>query len=221
MAVSLLTAGLFGGFTHCAGMCGPFVMAQLGGKGGMQTTALTRITGAALLPYHLGRMTTYVSLGVIFNLFFHALPASPVRTALSTALLLTAAVVFLSIAIPRLGAVFPWAMQLRLPMPSKLVTRISAPLMSKHHYLLGVLLGFLPCGLVTAALLAVSTAANPLQAATGMAAFAAGTFPALFLVGLGGESIRARWPRFAQLAGAAAMVFSSLSLIGMAGTMIF
>lgn len=221
IAASLLMAGLFGGFTHCAGMCGPFVMAQLAGQENGQATGLKRLVGAALLPYHLGRMTTYVGLGIIFNIFFHALPAAPMRTALSSALLLTAAIVFLSIAIPRLGIVFPWTARLRLPAPSKLITRVSAPLVNRHHYLLGVALGFLPCGLVTAALLAASTAANPVNAAFGMTAFAAGTFPALLMVGFSGEAAKARWPRAAQLAGVSAMVFSSLSLIGIAGTMIF
>ncbi|MFN8928129.1 MAG: sulfite exporter TauE/SafE family protein, partial [Rhodospirillales bacterium] len=32
LPLTLLLAGLVGGATHCAGMCGPFVLAQVGAR---------------------------------------------------------------------------------------------------------------------------------------------------------------------------------------------
>ena len=64
---ALFLAGLVGSLTHCAGMCGPFVLTQVGA--GLETvpaakmTEWTRLRGALLIPYHLGRFTTYVLLG--------------------------------------------------------------------------------------------------------------------------------------------------------------
>lgn len=66
VAPALFLAGLAGGFTHCAGMCAPFVLAQAGtaaSRGGEGMVA--RLCGAALLPYHLGRMLGYAPLGAL------------------------------------------------------------------------------------------------------------------------------------------------------------
>ena len=66
---ALFAAGLAGGFTHCAGMCGPFVLAQVAGfldkVDAARMSELTRLRGAALVPYHLGRLTTYSALGAL------------------------------------------------------------------------------------------------------------------------------------------------------------
>src|SRR5258706_15427441 len=69
LLASLSLAGLVGSASHCAGMCGPFVLAQAAtrlcrqpaGPGG----ELRRLAGGLLLPYHLGRSTTHVGLGVV------------------------------------------------------------------------------------------------------------------------------------------------------------
>ena len=64
---ALFLAGLAGGASHCAAMCGPFVLAQAAAMadrtaiGGM----LQRLSGAALAPYHLGRVLGYGVLGAL------------------------------------------------------------------------------------------------------------------------------------------------------------
>src|SRR5438552_2077647 len=68
LPLSLFLAGLAGSLVHCVGMCGPFVLGQViadsertrGHYGEWQ-----RLAGAALAPYHLGRLTTYVALGTL------------------------------------------------------------------------------------------------------------------------------------------------------------
>src|SRR5215471_16573077 len=68
LALSLFLAGLGGSAMHCVGMCGPFVLGQVMGDAeriapGKGYGEWRRLAGAALLPYHLGRMVTYSALG--------------------------------------------------------------------------------------------------------------------------------------------------------------
>ncbi len=67
LLASLFMAGLLGSITHCVGMCGPFVLAQtvsrLEDRPAAQMREWHRLAGAALVPYHLGRATTYAALG--------------------------------------------------------------------------------------------------------------------------------------------------------------
>ncbi|MGE0725999.1 MAG: sulfite exporter TauE/SafE family protein, partial [Alphaproteobacteria bacterium] len=68
LAGTLLVAGLLGGLTHCTTMCGPFVLAQVAAgleHAGPRYGTLARLSGGALVPYHLGRLTTYVALGAL------------------------------------------------------------------------------------------------------------------------------------------------------------
>ncbi len=66
---SLALAGLAGGLTHCVGMCGPFVLSQVSARfealPAARMTEFHRLAGAALIPYHLGRMVTYCVLGAV------------------------------------------------------------------------------------------------------------------------------------------------------------
>ena len=70
--ISLINLGFFGGFTHCSGMCGPFVLTQVSSR--LQTISLAkfshfeRLRSLALIPYHLGRITTYTCIGFCCSL---------------------------------------------------------------------------------------------------------------------------------------------------------
>ena len=56
-------AGLLGG-VHCVAMCGGFVTAMAGGRGGAPLLPASRLVWR-LLPYNLGRVGTYVLLGAL------------------------------------------------------------------------------------------------------------------------------------------------------------
>ena len=55
-----------------------------------------------------------------------------------------------------------------------------------NGFLLGVILGFIPCGLLYGAFALSASIANPMIAALGMFLFGMMTFPALFLTASGG-----------------------------------
>lgn len=193
LVLSLFLGGLFGGVTHCALMCAPFVFS-------LQAKQVGRLSSILLLPYHLGRMTTYVALGVCAHVFLsYAFPASPIRSGLSAALLTVAALLFWLQALPALGKYMPFLLNIHIPAPLYRIQACAQTILDKptaaRLYVTGILLGFIPCGLVMGALLAASTATTPLQAAVAMAAFAAGTIPSLIGVAVFGKSLATLLPR--------------------------
>lgn len=221
LILSLFLAGLVGGFTHCTGMCGPLVLAQTKVAGTSQKTSFL------LLPYHLGRMTTYVALAVLVSGFINlAFVFSDLKILISAPLLMLAGVVFLVSAFPALRALFPWAAHLRIGLPVRWIQRLQNVLPYKNErpnplkrYMLGILLGFMPCGLVVSALLASASATSTIQAAAAMIAFAAGTMPALILTALGGQALQSRYPGAATRLSQGAMLVSGLWLFALAGSM--
>ena len=221
LVMSMFLAGLVGGATHCAGMCSPFVLAQIGGEPGVQ-----KLSSALLLPYHLGRMTTYVALAVLVSSVINlAFVFSGAKALIAAPMLALAAVIFLVSAFPQLSGLFPWVARIRVTAPYTFIMRFSSKLMNRpgvlRRYGLGALLGFMPCGLVVSALLASATAGNALEAALAMSAFTVGTMPALILVAFGGQALKTKYPKASTRVMQAAMVISSLWLFALAGTMVF
>ncbi len=218
--LSLFLAGLVGGFTHCAGMCAPFVVAQTG-KG----TGVSRLRGALLLPYHFGRMTTYILLAVVVCSFVNlAFLFSDGRSFLAAPILVLAATLFLASAFPVLGRVFPWAVKLKIVPQingfSRLLSKLSSNAGVVQRYFLGVLLGFMPCGLVVSAILAASTAPSIFHSAMAVSAFAVGTMPALMLIGIGSKTFMHKYPNLSARVSLGAMVISSFWLVALAGVML-
>jgi len=220
LPVTLFLGGLVGGFTHCAGMCAPFVLAQTGGD-----LRLSR-SKTLLIPYHLGRMTTYIGLAVAVNALVNvAFVFSDMKALIAAPILSLAAVIFLVSAFPKLANLFPWAVRLQYGAFAGWLSKFSSKLTQSPktlpRYGLGVLLGFMPCGLVISALLATSVAPNIWSATGAMAAFTVGTMPALILVAFGGTFIKQRYPQIAGRLSQGAMVLSGVWLLALAGSMVF
>ncbi len=223
LLASLFVAGLLGSATHCAGMCGPFVLAQavarLEAMPAARMSEMRRLAGAALLPYHLGRATTYAALGAAAA----ALAAGTIATTglrwLSPALLALAALFFLGYALAHLG----W-LRLRRPRSSaggeaawsRSVGRIARPLFANpvgwRGYLLGVALGFLPCGLLYGALAAAAASGQPLAGAFAMLAFTVGTVPVLLAVAVAGHVAGQRFRAVALQLAPALMLVNAATL---------
>lgn len=221
LSASLFLGGLVGSLTHCTMMCSPFVLAQT--EAG---PVLKRPARSLLIPYHLGRMTTYVGLAVLFHSIVNlAYLFSGARVLISAPLLMLAGTLFFISVFPSLNNLFPWAAKFNLPSGFLAIGSKTGDLMRSSgifpRYILGVLLGFMPCGLVVAALMAAATAPTTAQAALAMAAFSVGTMPALMTVGVCGSGLKQKFPRQFQQLSQAAMVISSVWLFALAGTLIF
>lgn len=219
LMLALFLGGLSGGFTHCAGMCGPFVAAQVaaGHAPGddARMTEWVRLKGALLVPYHLGRFTTYVALGALSGFAAAALRDTAIFRYLAAALLALAAAAFLVQALGRGAAFLPGLPGAGIGAKfSAALSALAAPLMSGAHrpsarYALGVVLGFLPCGLLYGALAAAAATGGAAGGALVMASFTLGTVPALVGVGMIGDFLLRR-------ARAAAAIFAGLLLINAA-----
>ena len=201
-----LLAGLVGS-PHCMGMCGGFAMACGGAKQG--------------LPWHLGRLTTYATLGAVAATFGAILPGpSWIATAVATALLLWFAAA--------LAGLVPEP-TLKIPGVARLATRAAAQTAQTSHgahagtpatrtftprYTLGLATGLLPCGLVYAALAIPIAAGDPLTGALSMVAFGAGTMPALAFMAAGARKLT--FHRMGLRRAAAALVLTlGLLSVGM------
>jgi uncharacterized protein len=216
LVLSLFLAGLGGSAMHCVGMCGPFVLGQVmadarhAGPGGYGEWR--RLAGAALTPYHLGRLTTYTALGAVAGAATALFASTAIFAWLAGLLLVAGAALMLAQAFGlALGAAAPQA---------GLIQRLAAPLTASRHpaarYALGVVLGFLPCGLIYGALGAAAGTGSMLQGALGMAAFSLGTMPALVAVGWGGVLLRRRWQGMARWIAAPLLVVTALLMLALA-----
>lgn len=212
--LSLFLGGIVGGFTHCVAMCGPFVLSQTG--------QVRKLNKSLLMPYHLGRITTYTIMAILFssvlNLAFLFLP---IRAFIIAPILMIAGVIFLVVAFPGLAKLFPWAGNIRIAAPYQFVTRQFERLSSRDgfisRYLMGLVLGLMPCGLIVSAVMAAATADHPLKAGLAMMVFGAGTMPALMMLGLSGQALTKKYPAAMKRVTQGMMVWSGLWLFAIAG----
>lgn len=216
LAASLFLAGLAGSLIHCVGMCGPFVLGQVMSDAERAPVGTygewRRLAGAALVPYHFGRLTTYVALGAMAGAAT-ALFASTAGFAWLSGVLLVVAACLMALQAVGLAAGG------RFPLAAGLV-RLAGPLSSSHdplaRYALGIVLGFLPCGLLYGALAAAGGTASVQEGALTMAAFGLGTMPALVAVGWGGLIIRRRLQDAGRWIAAPLLIANALLMLTLA-----
>lgn len=214
LALALFVAGLGGSVTHCSTMCSTFVLGQSATVQG--SSVLTQV----LLPYHAGRMATYSALGAIVGFAFHFVATSSVFSVFRHLLLALVAVILLAVFAERLLM----QMGVRLPLLPAFKSKCAVNAMNRvrgvrsplARFGLGAALGLLPCPMIFAALMAVAAKADPLTGALGMAAFAAGTMPALMGLGVAGNHFVKTSPRARQVLGLAAFGVNGVVLLALA-----
>ena len=223
LLLGLLAAGAAGGAMHCGPMCGGFVLGQVADRMARLPAAglceRQRIGSALLLPYHFGRLTTYAALGAAAAATAAVLGRAPWFGGLSAVLLGLAALLFLGEALRRLAPGLARA----LPAPGRApagwtrgLARLTARIDRSRAgggYLLGVALGFLPCGFLYSALTAAAASRNPLLGAAAMACFALGTMPALVVVGLAGQAAGRRFHHSVTAAAPAVLTANAALLL--------
>ena len=196
----LLVAGAAGSVLHCAPMCGPFVLGQVADRlaaiPAKRLSEAHRLRAGLLLPYHLGRLTTYAALGALAALAGDALARLPWLGRLSGLLLLAAALLFLAQglrrAVPAIGLPAGRGRGAPTALRCLAACRLRRPI---GGYRLGLALGFLPCGFLYAALATAGASLSPLRGALAMLLFGLGTIPALMTVGILGHAAGQRWPQ--------------------------
>jgi len=198
----VLSLGLARGL-HCLGMCGPIVLAY-----GLPLPKGRRLR--AHLSYHAGRILTYVLLGALAGAAGGALGLLGRMAGLATGARIFAGAAMILAGLLMAGW-FPSNGLARIGGGSWFSRTAGRLLRSgSNKFFLGLALGFLPCGLVYAALLKALETAGALAGALTMLAFGLGTAAALGAMGLI-SSLAGPWlgrwsnrlaPGFIVLAGA-------------------
>lgn len=173
-----LLLGIVGGL-HCAGMCGPLMLA-LPAAGQSRTGFFAGRTA-----YQAGRVFVYACLGAVFGAIGHTFMLAGIQRWVSLtlgALLLSGLLIS-----PRLLQ-FPWMVRgivrLKSTMADFLRRRSLASLA-----VLGGLNGLLPCGLVYAACAAAAATEGTLAGATYLLVFGLGTTPMMLGISLSGRLV--------------------------------
>jgi sulfite exporter TauE/SafE len=193
----------FLGSAHCAAMCGGFARA---GRG----------SAAAL---HGGRIASYALAGALAGAAGGAPAALVSDPALRFAAFALACAVLFATGL-RLGGFAQRVRSRALAanferMAAAAAQRIGPPATSLRRFMLGVLWGWAPCGLVYAALPLALVSGSASAGALAMAAFGLGTLPALLGAGWALARIGDRSRRWA---GAMLMLLAVAALLGHAAT---
>jgi hypothetical protein len=214
---SAFIVGLLGG-VHCIGMCGGIVGAL---TFGLPETSRGSI--AAQLPfqlsYNLGRLISYAVAGAIMGgLGLLLAELMPIQAA-QQALLLLAGLFMVLLGLYLAGW---WMVLNRVERLGGLLWRRIEPLGRKlmpvqspaQALAIGMLWGWLPCGLVYTMLINAVASGGALQGAALMLAFALGTLPNLLAIGLlaGAAAHLARSQTARKVAGVTVMLFGVYTL---------
>ena len=177
--LALFIVGLLGG-THCVGMCGGIVGAMsMGGKAGW----------GMHLAYNGGRILSYAMAGALAGALGAASMGLAGQVPIRIALYFIANLMLVALGLYLLGVTGALAFTERagqaLWRHLQPLTRRFLPVRTVGQaFPLGVLWGWLPCGLVYSALASALTAGSAGRGAAMMLAFGLGTLPNLLLAGL-------------------------------------
>ena len=184
--------GLISSFGHCLGMCGGIVaiysarQAAQASADGIQLTMLSRIL--QLLPVHLGRITTYTFFGAVIGLAGSLLNQAGGMLGWQGMFSVLVGLAMLLVSLSLLGVLPPIEAALVSMTGGNTPMKRMRELFSKRSFLatltLGILWGFLPCGLVFAMLVLAARAQTLTGGALTMLAFGLGTIPTLLGFGL-------------------------------------
>ncbi len=211
LAGSVLLASLVGS-PHCAGMCGGFVCFYAGQD--------SRGQKLAHVAYNLGRLASYLVLGLLAGLAGHVLDRAGSAAGLQRTAAVTAGVVMLvwgtGALLVALGARLPSAAA-----PAFLRTRFAAAMRAVHAQppvvralTVGLVTTLLPCGwLWVYVAMAAGTGSVP-SALLVMSAFWLGTVPMMAGIGLAAQSLIAPLRRRVPVITAGVLVVLGLLTIG-------
>lgn len=183
--ITAFLAGLLGG-VHCLGMCGGIVSALT--LGSHETGSSTR-SWSSLLFYNIGRITSYTLAGVLVGGLGAVITQQFASHTLHQVLQTLSGVVMILMGL----YLARWSMLLvRLEKAGTFIWRFIEPfarglLPIRRWYqalMVGMLWGWLPCGLVYSMLSLSLTTASAVNGGLVMASFGLGTLPNLLLIGL-------------------------------------
>jgi len=180
--IIILTTAFLGGVGHCIGMCGGIVVAYTSAK--IEPTSSYIQQTASHLSYNFGRVATYSILGAIFGFVGQVVAFTP--TTKGVLFVLTGILMILA-GLSLVGNIkFLNSAEWSVSKYGWYQNSFRKLISSKSYgsfFLLGMLNGIIPCGLVYSFAIFAASTASPLYGAIVMAIFGLATIPALFFLG--------------------------------------
>ncbi|MGI9178445.1 MAG: sulfite exporter TauE/SafE family protein [Pirellulales bacterium] len=178
----LVISGMLGS-AHCLGMCGPFALAIGSAAPGWGVNLRRQ------LAYSAGRIFTYAVLGATAGFVSTRLARSlPVWTNVPAVLAILAGALLVWQGLLAAGVIRRRGVESTAGCPGGSAFRaLLAARGLGDVFLAGLFTGLLPCGLLYGMLAYAASRHDPLQGLAAMAAFGAGTVPAMVAAGLGGS----------------------------------
>ena len=180
--ISIITIAFLGSFSHCVGMCGGIIIAYSSTKIDNKWSKSKQIL--AHLLYSFGRVTTYTTLGALFGYLGGVVSFNNIANG---TLLIVAGVFMILSGLSLLGQLkflnriehsmhnFSWYRKIfRETLQTKSLY---------SFYILGLLNGLLPCGLVYFFAVTSASTGSPFWGGVVMFIFGLSTIPALFSLG--------------------------------------
>ncbi|MBS2212315.1 sulfite exporter TauE/SafE family protein [Carboxylicivirga mesophila] len=177
----------FLGSLHCVGMCGPLALALP-----LPTSSATKKALGAIF-YNSGRAFTYGLLGLIFGLLGAGLKLSGIQQWVSIA---CGVLMILSVVLPGVIKMPKSTNKVSTSIYSTLKKKIGDSLNRKrlsNLLIIGVLNGFLPCGLVYVAISRAVTSDTITDSVLFMVFFGLGTLPLMFAIAYFANIIKSRF----------------------------
>lgn len=182
MLWSAFLIGLFGSF-HCIGMCGPIALALPSQQGSYFYLIFGRIL------YNVGRAITYAAIGLVFGLVGQSLSLAGFQQSVS---IIAGLLILLMVLLPSIMSQKLYLLKPAYGFTNFLKRKFGMLLKQKSiisTFLIGLLNGFLPCGLVYIAVAGAIASGGYLDGAAYMFVFGIGTLPIMLVVSLAGNFI--------------------------------
>lgn len=207
---AVFIAGLLGG-VHCLGMCGSIV--------GVFAAQVEKGKWPYHLAYNIGRLASYAAAGALVGAIGQAglllrdkVPVQHLLFALSSVMLIVLGLYLAGIwgvvrRIEQLGAVL-WK---RIQPLTRGLLPVTTP---ARALALGLLWGWLPCGLVYSVLVTALASGSVQNGALIMLAFGLGTLPNLLAIGIFWESSK-RWAQSRRVRLAAGLLVAAFGVYGL------
>ncbi len=180
--MSIITVAFLGSLGHCVGMCGGFVIAYTTAK---VDPTKGRLWGAsAHLAYNMGRVFSYMIIGALFGYLGSIMLISKT---LHGSLYVLVGIFMILMGISLSGNIkFLTTLEFSLakyPWFQKLFSKLLHSRSLGSFFLLGMLNGFLPCGLVYFFAASAAATGSPFWGAVVMLIFGLSTVPVMFGLG--------------------------------------
>jgi len=176
---AIVTFALLGSVGHCIGMCGGFIVTYTTAK---IKPRYSKVQSAFYhLLYNIGRVTTYTLFGAVFGYFGSMWDVSPLAR---SGMFAVAGAMMILMGLSFAGKL-KFLTSIEVPITNyswfkRIFTAQLGKASALSFYILGVLNGLFPCGLVYTMLVTATTTQSALYGAAVMAIFGLFTIPTLF-----------------------------------------